>query len=173
MSRYFKVPAEFPALHLQVFTQVYEFAGETNNVTLSTPQTDNPNIKTILVKGSIQLSYPDTDTPTQIVRATGRVWPTDEAIGKTKVSSVMLENDVEVMCVQPYDTYKITYNTHYLAPGESVTVQAGVLVFVFGTDYTVNAGAHSSFQIFALQNSDATIAATSDTKVVVFKAIQK
>lgn len=165
----------FYELGIKLVSQTYEHAGETNNVVFNSASLSSPDypIKTILTHGSIELSFPDTDENPVRVSALGRVWPIDQAIGKTKINSVMLEDNVQIQCVQPIENFKVIYTDYQLVSGSSIAIEKGVLVFVFGTNYTVNDNEYSSFQMFAVQNSNANVAAIDDTKIVIFKSIPK
>lgn len=165
----------FYELGIKLISQTYEHAGEINNVAFNSDSLSSPDypIKTILTNGSIELSFPETDTPPIVVSTQGGVWPPAQAIGKTKINKVMLEDNVQIQCVQPIPNYKIVYTNEQLSAGSSITIDKGVLLFVFGNNYSVNNKAYDAFQMFAVQNSSATITAINNTKLVIFKSVPK
>lgn len=177
MSNYVRQPIDFPMLNLRVVASGFEHAGEENTITLSRPQPADPTIKTILTSGSIRIEYPDTDTPPTLYKHVSGVWAApvwlsqEFAVGKTKIKTVALEDNSEWQCVQPVGNYKITNMDDNLIEGQTLSVDTGVLIFVFGDNYEINGTSYSGFKIFAIQNSIAVISAIAPCRIVSFKAV--
>lgn len=171
MARYFKANADFAELHLRLVEQVYEFAGETNDVVFVSPMSNDFYTKSILVKGSMQIFFPDSNDPAIIAKGMAKVWPAEEVIGKTKVSSITLEDDTHVMCIQPYSGYKTNHTDTTLQVSGNLIVDVGNLLFVSGSNYTINDKTYTDFNVFAVQNAPVNISATESCRAIVFRAV--
>lgn len=172
MARYFKEPQAFPDLHMTLVTTVFEFAGDGNSVEFSTPVTATANpIRTLLTKGTMQISFPDTDEPPIASSEKGRAFPGPNAIGKLKFRSEALEDDTQVACVQPDKGYKVTMVLQDFGANGSLAVPIGYVAFVFGSAYTVNDIPCSADMVFAVRTTSAVVRATDTCRVVMFTAV--
>jgi hypothetical protein len=81
-----------------------------------------------------------------------------------------MEANTQLICVQPSDIYKITYTAHALSASETLAVDTGHLMLVFGTSYKINdAAIHAAFQMFHVKNSSVVITATEECRVTLIK----
>lgn len=171
MARLFKSPQKYPNLNFDTVISVFEFANEPNDTTLNAPMTlENNRIKTMLLKGGIRMSFPDTEEQPVETSEIGRVFPGPPALGKTKFSTVGLVDDTQFVCVQPYPNYTIYYTCQDLTAGGEATLQKGYLAYVFGTEYSVNNTPYTSTRAFAVENNQSTLKTKSHCRIVMFKA---
>ena len=177
MARIIHAPHAFLPLKLIVTLTIYDFEGTVHEVYLPVPiSPDKIDVRTILVKGRIKIEFPDTDEPSFIATAPGRIHPLNpEVLGKNKVKSTMLEDGVEIQCVCPFPNYKIVCNEIDLETVEASThtIEKGQLAFIFGDSYTVNGKYYSSFEMFAVQSNDVNVKASKSCHIVTFKAVPK
>lgn len=177
MSRYTKIPVYFPLLKLRVISTGFDYAGEEDVINLSRPQPSDPSIKSILTSGSFRVEFPNTDTPAIVSPPSNKdvwsaaVWPVDSAVGKSVVKTTALVDNTEWQCVQPFDGYTITNTEYNLSSNETLSIDPGVLIFVFGNNYKINDTSYSGFKMFAIQNSTIIISAIEVARIVSFKAV--
>jgi hypothetical protein len=124
----------------------------------------------VILKGSFTASFPGTDEVDEVI-STGSMWP-------TRASYQLLSSTFVVTANSPGSTYycvipanvsdQLTINEIALTPGQSHVVNKGVVVFVFGTNYTVNGGANIANGVFACENSSAIVRATQSCTVLEF-----
>jgi hypothetical protein len=162
----------FQSLGIRLIDQTYEFSGDTNILEMKNPVSENNPIKTFTTKGSIKFEILDTND-VAISKAPGKVFPHGpKPFNQTKFKITALEDDTHIHCVQPYRPgEKIIHTETDLLTGQSIDITKGNLVFVFGDNYKVLDNMYSTFQIFAVQNSDIVIQAINDCRVVVFKNV--
>ena len=175
MAFFIKSPARFDTLNMLVLTSVYENIGDGNDTLLRKPlATNDYPIKSILTKGSCLMEFPDTDTPGILTTAPGPIFPTNPVLlGKKRFKMTTLTDGVESQCVQPYPGYRIIVQSdNDNVAGEQLEIEKGVLVFVFGDNYTVNNDTYSDFQIFAIQNNNIIVNLINDARIVIFKSIK-
>lgn len=168
------LPAEFIALHLKVTTSVMEYKGDTKTAEFHTSMgSDELSLKSVITKGSIRMEYPGTDAPDVISSAfTCPVFPAPNSVGKKYFKMTTLEDNTVTQCVHPQLGYRVvTEKDVNIDTGGTLAVAKGVLVFVFGDNYTINGDAQEGFQMFAVQNNDIVVSANSVCRVIVFKAI--
>lgn len=175
MARIIHAPRAFRPLKLIVTLTVYDFENTVHEVYLPVPLSpDSIDVRTILVKGRIKIEFPDTNEPSFIAAAPGRIHPLyPEVLGKNKVKSTMLEDGVEVQCICPFPGYKIQCNEIDLETIETSThtIEKGQLAFIFGDSYTLNGKYYSSFEMFAVQSKDVILKASKLCHLVTFRAI--
>ena len=171
MARLFKEPQQYPKLNFNSVISVFENANEPNETTLNAPMTpENNRIKTMLIKGGIRMSFPDTDEQPVETSEIGRVFPGPPALGKSKFSTVGLVDDTQFVCVQPHPNYTVSYITQDLGAGGALTLPVGYLVYVFGVAYTVNDIPCTSDMVFAVENNQGILRAQGNCRVVMFTA---
>jgi hypothetical protein len=174
MTKYINVPKKFEKLNLQIQTTRYSQAGDSVLIELDryTPLNQNINIKTLLTRGSIRLEFPDSDTPArETTPRFAKVFPIESSVGKTKIKSIALEDNTEFQCIQPYPKYKIVYTDHNLSTNETLTINPGVILYVFGDSYDINGNSYSGFGLFAIENNIVIITATDTCRVVSFESV--
>jgi hypothetical protein len=171
MARVNKLSQNYPKLNLKSVISVFEYADEPSETTLSAPMTlENNRIKTMLVKGGIRMSFPDTDEQPVQTSEIGRVFPGPPALGKTKFSTVGLVDDTQFVCVQPYPNYTVSYVPTDLTTGDELELPIGCLTYVFGSAYTVNDTPCTSDMVFAVENNQGVLRAQGNCRVVMFTA---
>lgn len=187
MARLIHNPLRISELNLRVVTQVYENAGDYNEVTIHNNLTPETVLsKTFLIKGSILFSSSGI-TPVTISAnkpwgpMLGREWTQTRDSNINKMATMLdnqnfrveaLEADTQLVCVQPYGMYKITYTPYNLSVGETITVDTGYLMFVFGTTYKINdTEIHAEFQMFHVKNSSVVVTATEECRVTLIKTV--
>lgn len=175
MARTVKAPNVFSLLHLLVSETVYDTEGFVHEVELPQPiSADWISVRSILTKGRVQFEFPGTDSPIFNTIAPGAVSPfVPEFIGKTRIKSTMLTDTVEVQCVAPQPGYKLLYEEVDLALGAVTVVNKGVLMFIFGDNYSINNKIYSSFEMFAVQYNNVTINALSPCHIIIFNSVLK
>lgn len=174
MAHLVSKPVVFGALNLQVITTVWEYAGDVQVTVLKGPLgSHDPHIKTVLVKGSVRVEYPDTDAPDVIESAPNcRIFPSPNAIGKKMFRHTTLEDNTQSQCVQPLIGYRIiTEKDVALVAGDTLAITKGVVVFVFGDSYTINGDVQEGFHAFAVQNNDIVVNANATCRTIVFKSV--
>lgn len=167
-------PSEFTALHLRVVTSIWEYKGDVQVVGFRAPLGgDDPFIKSIISKGSCRMEYPGTEYPDVIGAAPNcDIFPAPNSRGKQLFRMTILEDNTEVQCIQPQLGYRvITDKDVNLDAGNTLAVAKGVMVLVFGDDYTINGDAQEGFHMFAVQNNDVVVAANSTCRIIVFESI--
>lgn len=171
MARLFKNRQEYPKLNFDTVISVLEYANEPSNTTLNEPMTlENNRIKTMLIKGGVRVSFPDTDEPPVETSEIGRVFPGPAPLGKTKFSTVGLVDDTQFVCVQPHLNYMMSYVTQDLGDGGALALPVGYLAYVFGSAYTVNDTPCTSDMIFAVESNQGILRAQGTCRVVMFTA---
>lgn len=172
MARFFKEPQAFPDLHLTLSTTVFEFVGDGNTAEFSMPvtATDNP-IRTMLIKGTMQIEFPDTNEPTVVTSEKGQTFPGVASIGKKKFITKALEDDTQLGCAQPEAGYKIAMVSQDFGAGGALSVPIGYVAYVFGVAYTVNDIPCSADMVFAARTTSAVVKAEGPCRVVMFTAI--
>lgn len=171
MARLFKDPQKYPKLNFDSVISVFENANEPNETTLSAPMTlENNRIKTMLVKGGIRMSFPNTDEQPVETSEIGRVFPGPPALGKTKFSTIGLVDDTQFVCIQPYPNYTVSYVSQDLGAGGALALPVGYLAYVFGSAYTVNDIPCTSDMVFAVENNQGVLRAQGNCRVVMFTA---
>lgn len=171
MARLFKSPQRYPALNLDTVISVFEFANEPNEAVFNAPMTlENNRIKTMLTKGGIRMSFPDTDEPPVETSEIGRVFPGPAALGKSKLSTVGLVDDTQFVCIQPYPKYTISYVSQDLETGAETVLPKGGIAYVFGTSYLVNNVDYVADSAFVVENNQGILKAQNPCRVVIFKA---
>jgi hypothetical protein len=171
MARLFKNRQEYPKLNFDTVISVLEYANEPSNTTLSAPMTlENNRIKTMLSKGGVRVSFPDTDEPPVETSEIGRVFPGPAPLGKMKFSTVGLVDDTQFVCIQPYPNYMMSYVTQDLEAGGALALPVGYLAYVFGSTYTVNDNPCTSDMVFAVENNQGVLRAQGNCRVVMFTA---
>lgn len=175
MARVIKAPNVFPLLHLLVSEAVHDLAGSVHEVEFLQPiSADWIPVRSILTKGSMRVEFPGTDLPSGESSAPGPVQPFGPRFhGHTRIKSTMLTDNVEVQCVAPQPGYKILFRELDLEQGAVLDIEKGVLVFIFGDNYTVKGRSYSSFEMFAVQYNDVTINALSPCHLVIFNSVLK
>lgn len=167
-------PARFDALNLQVLASVWEYKGDVQVTGFREPLGgDEPFMKSLLTKGSCRMEYPGTDYPDVITAAPNSpIFPAQNAVGKQLFRMTTLEDNMEVQCIQPFLGYRVTtVSDGNLDAGGTMPIAKGVLVLVFGDDYTINGDAQAGFHMFAVQNNDIVVGANLTCRVIVFKSI--
>ena len=171
MARLFKNRQEHPKLNFDSVISVFEYANEPNETTLNAPMTlENNRIKTMLVKGGIRMSFPDTNEPPVETSEIGRVFPGPPALGKSKFSTIGLVDDTQFVCIQPHLNYAISYVTQDLGDGGALALPVGYLAYVFGSAYTVNDTLCTSDMVFAVESNQGVLRAQGNCRVVMFTA---
>ena len=175
MARVIKAPNVFFLLHLLVSEMVYDTVGFVHEVEFLQPiSADWIPVRSILTRGRVQFEFPGTDSPIFNTIAPGAVSPfVPEFLGKTRIKSTMLTDNVEVQCVAPQPGYKLLYKEVDLEQGAVLDIEKGVLVFIFGDNYTVKGRSYSSFEMFAVQYNDVTINALSPCHIIIFNSVLK
>jgi len=174
MAHLVSKPVVFEALHLRVATTVWEYAGDVQVTALKGPLgSDDPHIKTVLIKGSVRVEYPGTDAPDVTESAPNcRIFPSPNAVGKVMFRHITLEDNTQSQCVQPLTGYRIiTEKDVTLNAGDTLAIAKGVMVFVFGDSYTINGDVQEGFHTFAVQNNDIVVNANATCRGIVFKSI--
>lgn len=172
MARFFKEPQPFPDIHLTLVTTVFEFVGDGNTAEFSIPVTATANpTKTVLMKGTMQIEFPDTEEPTLVTSEKGRTFPGAVAIGKRKFTTRALEDDTQLGCVQPDKGYKINMVSQDFGANGALAVPIGYVAFVFGTEYTMNDIPCSTDMVFAVRTTSAVVRASAPCRVVMFNAV--
>jgi len=171
MARLFKDQQKYPKLNFDTAISVFEYANEPSVVTFNAPMTlENNRIKTMLIKGGIRMSFPDTDDSPVETSEIGRVFPGPAALGKSKLSTIGLVDDTQFVCIQPHQNYTISYVTQDLGAGGSLALPVGYLAYVFGSAYTVNDIPCASDMVFEVENNQGVLRAQGDCRVVMFTA---
>lgn len=174
MAQLVSKPARFDALNLQVVTTVWEYAGDVQVTAFRGPLgSDDPFMKSVLTKGSCRVEFPGTDHPDVNASApTAPIFPSSALVGIQLFRMTTLEDNMEFNCAQPYLGYRVvTEKDVNLDTGGTLAVAKGVIVFVFGGSYAINEDAQAGFHIFAVQNNDIVVSASSTCRVLVFKSI--
>lgn len=185
MARLLHNTLSLPELNLRLITQIYENAGDYHEVTLHdrlAPET--VSAKTFLIKGTTLVSSPGIEPVTVSVNKpwvpmVGREWTQTRDSNVNKMVALLdkqsfrveaMEADTQMICVQPSYGYKITYTPYSLSVGETINVDTGCLMFVFGTSYKINdAAIHTAFQMFHVKNSSVIVTATEECRVTLIK----
>ena len=126
----------------------------------------------ILSKGHITVTYPGTDQPGTPGNA-GTVFPKQDyqLVDQTFVLTAD-EPDTVYYCIIPgFSTGMVTVKETLLSAGDSYTVDALKVAFVFGNNYIVNGTAKTSSDVFACENNPAGITAVEDCKIAEFWAV--
>lgn len=170
MAIYAKRPSLFGAMNIAICPTVYEFAGDVVETLLEHPLTDDTLLaKILLLKGSVILRYPDTD---EQPRTTGLLFPEASDMGKIAFHTTALEDNTEQVAIRAISLdSKIIHVVKELAAGDHVEIQKGVILVIFGNNYTVNSNTKSGTQLFAIEQNDARIQAIEPCILYVFKAI--
>jgi len=132
----------------------------------------------MLTRGSVQFEFPGTDLPSGNADAPGppgaSVTPFVPALlGKTRIKTTTLTDNVEVQCITPWPGYKLSHEEVNLEQGTVTVINKGVMVFIFGDNYSINNKRYSSFEMFAVQYNDVTIDALSPCYIVIFSSMLK
>jgi len=163
---------DFKSLNIRLIDQTFQYAGDANAVELKLPLTSVSPIKTLLTKGAIKLEVVETGFVAERLTAPGKVLPGPNTDSKTKFKVTALEDDTHIHCVQPIQlTDRIIFTETALVAGQSIDVPKGNLALVFGDNYKVSNNDYSGFRVFAVQNSDAVIQASTTCRVVVFTSV--
>ena len=179
MARTVRAPNVFPLLHLVVSETSYSPVGTEYEVKLAQPYgPDSIPIRSMLTRGSVQFDFPGTDLPSgnaTTPRPLGEaVTPFVTALlGKTRIKTTTLTDNVEVQCVTPWPGYKLSHEEVNLEQGAVTVINKGVMVFIFGDNYSINNKRYSSFEMFAVQYNDVTIDALSPCYIVIFSSMLK
>lgn len=167
-----KAAIKFSKLKLIVVESIYSTAGEFTEFTHIQPVTENFNVKTFMFKGSKKVEFPDQDQETIIRVAPSEINPSPIFIGKKHYITTILEDDTRNYCVQTLlRRYKLDSSITDIVAGDSLDITKGCLIYVYGTSYTLNDIICTESELFALENNDAKITATSSCKVYIFRAI--
>ena len=187
MARLVHNPLWLPELNLRIMTQIFENAGDYNEITFH--DSTHPEIvlaKTFLVKGTASVSSAGVEPV--IISANkpwgpmvGREWTQNRDSNVNSMAKFLdekhhrveaMEADTQMICVQPYDAYSIVYTSHALSVSETITVDTGYLMFIFGTSYKINDKAiHADFQMFHVKNSSVIVTATEECRVTLIKTV--
>lgn len=170
MAIYAKRPSLFNAMNIAICPTVYEFAGDVIENQLEQPLSDDTMLaKVLLFKGSLIIRYPGTD---EQPRTTGLLFPEATDMGKTVFHTTALEDNTEQVAIRAISLdCRIIHVVKELAAGDHVEIQKGVILVVFGNNYTVNSNVKTSNQLFAVEQNDAGIQAIEPCTLYVFKAI--
>ena len=159
-----------------VTTTLHEYNGDIVEVAFDSPWTaTSTKVKNILTKGSAILEFPGSDMPPRTITAPGPVGPATSFVGQTAVKVTVLEDGTEAACVTPVAGYVIEVDTLNLEPPttQRCHIAVGHLAFIFGENYTINGNRYSSFGMFAIQSTNATVQAYSPCHIVTFQAVPK
>ena len=161
----------FVSLRIRLMDQLFQFAGDINNLHFSTDIPVNNPVKTMLTVGTIYFEILDIGFAEQAT-APGDVLPSPLSSTGKMFRVTALEDNTHVHCVQPmFSGNTIVYAESNLAANEVLNVAVGNLVFVFGTNYKVQDGSYNDFHIFAVQNSAVVIQAVEPCRVVIFTSV--
>lgn len=162
---------DFVSLRIRLMDQLFQFAGDSNELQFSADIPVDSPTKTMLVKGTINFQILDIGV-SDITTAPGAILPTALSATGKHFMVTALEDDTHVNCIQPlFSTDKIIYVESDLAANETVNITVGNLVFMFGNNYKVQDGSYNGFHIFAVQNSAVVIQAIEPCKIVVFTSV--
>jgi hypothetical protein len=167
-----KSPIIFRKLNLVVVETIYSTAGEFTEFTHTEPVTENSHIKTFMFKGSKKVEFPGQDQETIIRFAPSEINPSPIFFGKKHYITTILEEDTRNYCVQTIrKNNTLDASIIDVSVGDSLDITKGCLIYVYGTSYTLNDTICTESELFALENNDAKITATSSCKVYIFRAI--
>lgn len=174
MAHLVSKPAEFDSLHLRIITNIFEYKNDVKELEFQEQMSGNDlHIRSLLTKGSCRMEYPGTDLPSVTTTAPNApVFPDSAVIGLQAFKMTLLDDNTQTQCVQPHPGYKITVDKDVrLTTGNTMSIAKGVMVFVFGDSYSINSDPQEGFHMFAVQNNDIVVSASSACRVVVFKAV--
>jgi hypothetical protein len=167
-----KSAVRFSKLKLMVIESIYSTAGEFTEFTHIQPVPENFHVKTFIFKGSKKVEFPDQDQETIIRFAPSEINPSPPFIGKKHYITTVLEDDTRNYCVQTLSgRYIIDSSITDIVAGDSLNITKGCLIYVYGTSYNLNDIICTESELFALENNDVKITATSSCKVYIFRAI--
>ena len=151
------------------------FSGSVHEVELAQPiSADWINVRTILTRGSVRYEFPGTDEPGSDISAPSGISPFSTVLlGKLKIKSTTLTDNVEAQCVAPQPGYQLQHRELDIEQGGVLAVEKGVMMFIFGDSYQVNDKSYSSFEMFAVQYNNVNITALSPCHLVIFNSVPK
>jgi hypothetical protein len=166
-------PIIFRKLNLLAVESIYSTAGEFTEFTHIEPVTENLHVKTFIFKGSKKVEFPDQDQETITRYGPSEINPSPLFIGKKHYITTILEDDTRNYCIQTIrKNYTLDASIVEVSMGDSLDITKGCLIYVYGTSYKLNDIICTEGELFALENNDAKITATSSCKVYIFRAIQ-
>jgi hypothetical protein len=169
-----KSPIIFRKLNLSAIETIYSTAGEFTEFIHPEPLTENFHVKTFMFKGSKKVEFPDQDQETITGSAPSVINPSTIWIGKKHYITTILEDDTRNYCIQTIrKNYTLDASTVDVSVGDSLEITKGCLIYVYGSNYKINDIICTEGELFALENNDAKITATSSCKVYIFRAIQQ
>lgn len=163
---------EYPEINMRWLTTHIEHAGEHLKYTLNTaPQAETYLRRHVCISGSLEIISDDDDLgdPSLLINK-GDVWLTDRGFTSRFLTVVSREDNTNFVCAIPLEGYKVRETIRTVLAGDSITISQGCMVAGFGEMLLPNGETVTDCKI-ALKNSDITIVAVSDIKIIELRSI--
>lgn len=174
MTRTVNSAIKFPKLNLSLVETIFSSAGEVNESELLRPLQPNTPVRTFTFRGGKRIDFPDTNQESVTYNAPSKIAPGPIFFGKKRFVTTILEDDTRDYCIQPLsNVYVLESSITNVDTGNTMNISCGCLIFVVGTNYTINNIICSENELFAVENNDAMIVASNSCEVYMFRALTR
>ena len=157
---------------LAITSATFASAGDIIDATVNAPNLVLANYtrRHVALTGGFTVSFPGSQEPSEAWN-TGGVWPTRPSYQLTdsEMRATATADGSVFYCVMPiFSRDQLNVTRVSLSPGQTHLLDLRSVGFVFGDSYQVNGEAKTQNQVFACENSTATIQAVHACQIIVF-----